>query len=500
MAPSAVKRLRNQVGWTGAPWSWRSVPLTRDTAPQWIAVGAAGVAVGLFTAQIATSQSRGGSLLLLAALAPFVLMMARNVRRLLLAIVVFDIPFQWDKNFHYDAAAANLGALGGLNISVTTIALAGLYGMWGAELLARRAEVVKGTMRAALPLIVYLGFTAASAFVAGNKELSLFEVAMLVQSLLVFIYVAGTVRTRDDVQFVVVALVGSLLFEGLVTLAIGVTGAIHLVGIHTYSDPGISSASESGYRFGGTIGSPNTAASYFSLLVAPCIALATTPVSRRLRRFAIAAAGLGAISLVLTYSRGGWIALFVSCVFLMTMGLRRGWISPRIPVAAAIGLTVLILPFSGQIATRIGGSDQGSAASRIPLIRLASNVIEDHPVLGVGANNLGLVIPTYAGPEYDGYWIYTVHNKYLLVWAEAGIGALAAFLWFLLSTLRTGWRVWRDADPFLGPIALGLTAGVIGQMVHMGVDIFQSRPQVQLLWLVAGLLVAMRGVAGEAAA
>jgi hypothetical protein len=39
-----------------------------------------------------------------------------------------------------------------------------------------------------------------------------------------------------------------------------------------------------------------------------------------------------------------------------------------------------------------------------------------------------------------------------------------------------------------------LTAGIIGQMVHMNVDIFQSRPQVQLLWLLAALLVAMEHV------
>src|SRR5439155_18314025 len=92
---------------------------------------------------------------------------------------------------------------------------------------------------------------------------------------------------------------------------------------------------------------------------------------------------------------------------------------------------------------------------------------------------------------------YTVHNKYLLVWSEAGIGALLAFLWFLGSTLRRGWSLWRRDDPLLSPLALGLTAGIIGQTVHMSVDIFQSRPQIQLLWLVAGLLVAMQNVARE---
>ena len=161
----------------------------------------------------------------------------------------------------------------------------------------------------------------------------------------------------------------------------------------------------------------------------------------------------------------------------------------------------MVIPFSGLLAARINGNDQGAARSRIPLIRIASNVISDHPLLGVGANNVGIVFPKYAGPQFDQDWIYTVHNKYLLVWAEAGIVALGAFLWFLFATIRRGWRLWRSHDPLLSPLALGLTAGIIGQMVGMAVEIGQSRPEVQQLWLLAALLVAMENVRrGEEAA
>src|SRR6202008_4552439 len=104
-------------------------------------------------------------------------------------------------------------------------------------------------------------------------------------------------------------------------------------------------------------------------------------------------------------SRGGWIAVVVSLTFLTVVGLRRRWISPRIPILVAIGLTVIILPFSGRLTARITGGDQGSASGRIPLIHLAESVIQNHPYLGVGANNLGLVFPTYAGPQYDRAWI-----------------------------------------------------------------------------------------------
>ena len=128
------------------------------------------------------------------------------------------------------------------------------------------------------------------------------------------------------------------------------------------------------------------------------------------------------------------------------------------------------------------------------MARLAEDIIQAHPLLGVGVNNVGINIRDFAGPEFNGQCLYTIHNKYLLVWSEAGIAALVAFLWFLAATLRQGWRSARANDDLLSPLALGLTAAIAGQLVHMTVDIFKSRPQVQLLWLVAALLIAMASI------
>jgi O-antigen ligase len=418
------------------------------------------------------------------------------VRRTLLVVVVFDTAFQWDKNFNYHLDAANLGALGGLTISVTTLALAGLYFMWFAELATGRASLPRGVLRPALPLVLYVGVTAASVVVATDRTLAGFEIALLAQSLLLFFYIAASVRTREDVRFVVAALAACLLLESIITLALPLTGSHKLIGIKTYAQAG-SGGDSGGSRFGGTIGGPNTAGSFFALLIVPALAIAASRVSRRARRIAIAAIPLATIALILTQSRGAWVAMAVSFVFFTVVSAKRGWISPRVPIAFAVVLTLVVLPFSGTLAARVNGNDQGAARSRIPLMRIASNVISDHPLLGVGVNNVGIVFPKYAGPQFDRYWIYTVHNKYLLVWAEAGIVALGAFVWFLLATIRRGWRLWRRQDPLLSPLALGLTAGIIGQMVSMTVEIAQSRPEVQQLWLLAALLVAMENVRRE---
>jgi O-antigen ligase len=133
----------------------------------------------------------------------------------------------------------------------------------------------------------------------------------------------------------------------------------------------------------------------------------------------------------------------------------------------------------------------------VPLTIVAGRVIQDHPFTGVGANNFALVQRQYWTSEFVGEWFFVAHNKYLLVLAETGPGALLSFVVFLLATLRRGWRVWQRDDPYLAPLALCFTAVVVGHMEHMALDVFHSRPQVQTLWLISALILAMSHIPTE---
>jgi O-antigen ligase len=117
-------------------------------------------------------------------------------------------------------------------------------------------------------------------------------------------------------------------------------------------------------------------------------------------------------------------------------------------------------------------------------------MINDHPIFGVGANNYVAALREYES-TFTGDWLYTVHNRYLLVWAETGIGGLVAFIWFFLTTIRRGWIGWRLNDPVLSPVALGFTAALAARMVHMFVDIFSDRAETQLVWVIAALVVSI---------
>jgi putative inorganic carbon (HCO3(-)) transporter len=465
----------------------------------WALVPFVGIALGATVLLAVSSASALGPLLLAAVLALFVAMAVQSLRRLLLAVLVLDTPLQLDVNLGWREAEAELGALGGLNLSVTTVALAALYALWLAEALAGSRDVPRARMRAALPLLAYVGLTGISVIVARDAGLASFELFVLVQTFLLFLYIASTVRTRNDVRFIVALLLVGLLLEGLLMLAVAYSGVnFAFLGTATHTREGIGAADVT--RIGGTIGAPNAAGGYLAFVLALAAgSLAASVGGSRLRRIAVLAIAVGTPALLLTLSRGAWLAFALSLVIASMLGWLRGWLTLRVLLGVAALLAVLVFPFRDTLSNRLLGDDEGTARARVALSELAYDIIDDNSVLGVGANNFALAIPDYAGPEFSQEWIYTVHNKYLLVWAEAGFGALLAFLWFLASTIRRGAAcVWRE-DAFLSQLGIALTAAVAGQIAHMFFEAYHARVQLQVLALAAALLTAMLTMKGKPA-
>ena len=371
------------------------------------------------------------------------------------------------------------------------MALVALYGLWLAELLTGARRLPKKLWRLCLPLFVYLLFVVLSVPVARELDLAFYEVALLVQTFFLFVYIVGTVRTREEVVLIVSLLLVGLLLQSLLMIGLRAIG-------HSFRIGNIDARIDDSLRVGGTVGSPNTAASYLGLLLCPAISILLTRLSLPYKGLAALALGLGGVALIFTLSRGGWITFALSASILCFFAWWRGWLSLAVVVVVFAVVAGLLVFYQDTIITRIFGDDGGSAGSRPILNRLAWHMILDHPWLGVGANNFAVELPRYVTPEFSREWLYTVHNKYLLVWSETGIGGLLAFLWFLGSTLARGWRCWQLKDRLLSPLGLALAAALVGHMVHMLVDLFHSRPQVQMLWLIAAFITVIYAIGTDA--
>jgi len=323
-------------------------------------------------------------------------------------------------------------------------------------------------------------------FVARDTTLSFFELFLLLQMFLLYVYISSNANTREDVVFVVTMLMLGLVLESLLmvsTVSVGLSFRIGSFASHVESGTTLG-------RVGGTMGSPNVAGGYLSVVLASVISVLLTDLERWYKGLALLAFGLGVISLILTGSRGAWVACAVAmmtvCVFALSG--KRFWLA--VAIAGNFFLIVGLL-FHDVIVARVGAG--ATATSRLPLIKLAWDLIKDNPLLGVGANNFATVAKDYVLPDVAWReWFYTVHNKYLLVWAETGIGCLLAFMGFLMVTIRRLWKCWKRHDHLLSPLALGFMAGTLGMMAHMLVDVYRGRPVNQAFWLIAGLATVMQ--------
>ena len=130
---------------------------------------------------------------------------------------------------------------------------------------------------------------------------------------------------------------------------------------------------------------------------------------------------------------------------------------------------LLLLP---NIIKRFDEAPKESFETRRNLADSAWNMMKDKPLLGVGLNNWGIKInPPYPYCEYrygnkriaPDFKEGIVESSYLLVGAECGLPALAAFFVWLGYYYVIGWKLilcFRNSELFYIPVGIvgGLTA------------------------------------------
>jgi putative inorganic carbon (HCO3(-)) transporter len=411
------------------------------------------------------------------------------IRKCLFAVVILDIPLQWGTHLDLRPDAASFGAIEGFDCSITSVALCGLYIGW---LFGERAANRPLRILWNWPIAAYTAVLIASAFVAGDVQLSLFQIFLMTEMLFLYICVAGTINSRSEIEFILFLLLAGGLAESVYMLVVASVGHefafVRALGIKTViflpMRPGEFT------RPGGTIGGPNYAAAYLGVLITLAIAIRQMNVSSLLRRLTIPMIILAALALAVTFSRGGWLELLLSVTIVIGARWTRDGV-PRKAILTAVAATTLIvlcLIIPNPISQRLSADDNGAAHSRVPLMHLAFRVIAANPVLGVGANNFTAVMDDYAGSEFRREWIYTVHNEFLLVCSETGVLGLAAYLWIYYSIIRRAWRLWKTRDEMFAALGLGIVASFCGLLFHMFVDIFSDGGLLHLIWLFAALI------------
>jgi O-antigen ligase len=198
-------------------------------------------------------------------------------------------------------------------------------------------------------------------------------------------------------------------------------------------------------------------------------------------------------SLLLTGSRGGFIALLVEIVVLGIVLFRVSMVSGRRSLLAigALGITGAAIFFfwidPGQISKRLEKifelktTSDASYGHREVTALDTIRIFRDHPVFGTGVGSFETAFPPYQTVPGDALWGHA-HNDYAEGLAETGIiggvlifGALFIFVRFAIRFLGANPRspeAWMQ---------LGATIGCLGIIVHSFFD-FNLRIPANAVW------------------
>jgi probable O-glycosylation ligase (exosortase A-associated) len=164
---------------------------------------------------------------------------------------------------------------------------------------------------------------------------------------------------------------------------------------------------------------------------------------REIRLFCDVTIMLSMITILLTHSRGGFLALVGA---LLVIAWRSGRLTQAI--FALLVLTLGFFAFAPQhvidriLSIGIEGADS-SVQARFNSWTIALRMVVDNPWFGVGLRNFQEHFFTYGSDLIDpnARFAHVAHNSYLQIWAEGGTIAFVVYLFLLTSVFVSCWKI-----------------------------------------------------------
>jgi O-antigen ligase len=237
---------------------------------------------------------------------------------------------------------------------------------------------------------------------------------------------------------------------------------------------------------GGLFDNPNDMALHLVTIIPLALGLlfVTRGLSKKL--FYGLCALLMIVATVVTFSRGGFLAL-VCALFVLAWKIgRRNRFAVVIIFLMAASVFFLVLPseFVGRLMSVFGGNvDGGSAVARQNLLLKSILVTLRHPLLGVGMANFHNV----------SIHEQVSHNAYTQISAEMGIPAMIIYVLFIWSALKRMRQIEHEtydlrASARVYYLAIGLQASLIAYMVS---SFFASVAYLWYIYFLVGYAVCL---------
>ncbi len=279
----------------------------------------------------------------------------------------------------------------------------------------------------------------------------------LLKAILIFIVIVNVVRTKRRLY-------------ALIVLALVVSVYLSFYAVQDYQSGvfKVGNAVDNNLRITGRIRglfeNANELALHLATMapIAVCLAFAKRGVLRKILYLGAATIMIGAI--VVTFSRGGFLALAAVSFFLVRKLGRDRRLSTTAGFVFAVVLFFAFAPgdYAGRLSTIFNTASDitGSASQRNQVLKRSLLVTARYPLFGVGVGNF----------HHKSFSELGTHNAYTQVGSEMGVAAMIVYIMFLVYPYRRLTEVQKltygqKEERTYYYLAVGLQASLLAYMV-----------------------------------
>jgi len=363
-----------------------------------------------------------------------------------------------------------------------------------------------------LPVLAFMAICALSLFWSVSPMVSLLELPLFLAGPILYFIIANNIKSKHQINRLLTTLL-------IISSLLGIYGIFQYNGI----DFSFWKANVGRNQVFGLFGNVNYFAEYMIVPLPLAISLffATRNRTHKILLFAGILAMGG--SLILTFTRGSYLAIGISSTFMFFLYLAsrgKGFIKEHKKIFIIILALIILVTFlftipnplnkSGTVISKIKGrisisqfTKGSSLKRRIAIWKFTGMMIKDHPILGSGLGTFKYNSLNYQARFFDQgenrrlypYGIADkVHNEYLQLGAEVGILGLSIFLWLIITIFNYGIKLLkRLKDEYKQGIIIGLMGGIVAVLIDgiFGFPLHLPATLV-LFWLFVGLIVSIK--------
>jgi O-antigen ligase len=362
-----------------------------------------------------------------------------------------------------------------------------------------------------LPTLSFMAICILSLLWSNSPMVSLLELPLFLAGPILYFIVVNNVHGKHQIN-------------RLLTLLLIISSLLSIYGIFQYQ--GIDFAFWKGniarFRVFGLFGNVNYFAEYLIVPLPLAISLFLACQNRRHKILLLVGILAMGGSLVLTFTRGSYLAIGISSIFMFLLYLAsqgKSFIKEHKKIFILILSLIILVTFlftvpnplnkSGTVISKIKSRisiaqlvQDRSIKRRIATWKFTAMIIKDYPILGSGLgtfkyNSLNYQAKFFEQGENRYLYPYGIadkaHNEYLQLGAELGILGLGIFFWIIIIYFNYGIKLLkRTKDRYSQGILIGLMGGIIAVLVDAIFSFPLHLPATLVLfWLFIGLIVSL---------